>query len=175
MMTNDHREPETMEELISEIRKITKNQKAQSISDQVRVQQMLLNDPNYEVSIYDKSKGRIGSRNVHDEAIRFIADTTAAITGLDKQSARECAKSYKFTKKDANFFLNMTHDFMQTYLDTGRKLNIIQTEDSEASIFYRQIGVREKVIPSKNGSVKIPGYKKVIVRSKAPKYMNKEI
>jgi hypothetical protein len=68
----------------------------------------------------------------------------------------------------------MTHDFMQTYLDTGRKLNIIQTEDSEASIFYRQIGVREKVIPSKNGSVKIPGYKKVIVRSKAPKYMNKE-
>lgn len=70
----------------------------------------------------------------------------------------------------------MNKDFTETYLLTGRKLNIVQTEDSEASIFYRPVEAREKIVPGKNGSkpTVISGYQKVIVRSKAPKYMKKD-
>ena len=166
-------EPKNMEELISQIQQVTAKQKSQSMSDQLRVQQMLLNDPDYEVGVYDRNKGRIGSRNVHSEAVGFIADVSSTITGLDHNSAKECAEKYHFTKKDANFFLNMAHDFTQVYLQTGRKMNIVQTADSEASIFYRPVEAREKIVPGKGGSkpTVVPGYQKVVARSKAPKYM----
>jgi hypothetical protein len=173
MTAND---PKNMNELIDQIKQNTKN-KSQSISDQLRVQQMLLNDPDYEISIYDKNKGRIGSRNVHTEAVNFISDISSAITGVDKKEAFECASKYKFTKKDANFFYNMNRDFMQTYLQTGRKINIVQTENSEASIFYRPVASREKIVPGRNGngnrSTVVSAFQKVVVRSRAPKYMKK--
>ena len=171
----NNNEPKNMNELIDQIKQITAKQKSQSILDQLRIQQMLLNDPDYEVSIYDKNKGRIGARNVRTEAVNFIADVSSAITGLDKKEAQEYASNYRFTKKDATFFLNMNRDFTQTYLQTGRKLNIVQTEDSEASIFYRPVEAREKIVPGRNGSkpTVISGYQKVVVRSKAPKYMKR--
>ena len=78
MTAND---PKNMNELIDQIKQNTKN-KSQSISDQLRVQQMLLNDPDYEISIYDKNKGRIGSRNVHTEAVNFISDIISGISIL---------------------------------------------------------------------------------------------
>lgn len=175
-MSAEKNEPKNMNELIDQIKEVTKKQKSQSVSDQLRVQQMLLNDPTYEVSIYDKNKGRVGSRNVHNEAVNFIADTTSAITGISKKEALECAEGYKFTKKDASFFLNMSHDFTQVYLQTGRKMNLVQTEDSEASVFYRPVEAKEKIVPGKNGSrpTVISAYQKVVVRSKAPKYIKKE-
>ena len=176
-MTNQksNNEPKNMNELIDQIKQVTMKQKSQSISDQLRVQQMLLNDPDYEVSVYDKNKGRIGSRNVHTEAVNFVAEVTSSITGVEKKEAQDLASKYRFTKKDANFFLNMNRDFMQTYLQTGRKINIVQTEDSEASIFYRPVEAREKIVPGRNGSkpTVISGYQKVVVKSKAPKYMKK--
>lgn len=169
----EKREPQTMTELMDQIQQITLKQKSQSISDELKVQQMLLNDPKYEVGIYDRNKGRIGSRNVHNEAVNFIADVSSAITGLDRKSAQDCAEKYHFTKKDANFFRNMSHDFIQTYLQTGRKLNVVQAEDSEASIFYRPVQAREKAVPGPEGkkTTIVPGFQKVIAKSKAPKYM----
>lgn len=166
-------EPTNMHELISQIQEITAKQKSQSISDQIRVQQMLLNDKEYEVGIYDRNRGRIGSRNVHHEAVNFVADISSAITGLDRQSAQEAAEGYTFTKKDASFFVNMTHDYLQTMLQTGRKVPIVQTEDSEASILYRAVESREKKVPGKDTTVVVPGYRKVVVKSKAPKYIDK--
>lgn len=172
---NNKNEATNMEELIDQIKQVTAKQKSQSVSDQLRVQQMLLNDPNYEISIYDRNKGRIGSRNVHTEAVNYIAETSSAITGISKKEALECAENYKFTKKDAAHYLNMAHDFTQVYLQTGRKMNLVQAEDSEASVFYRPVAAREKVVPGKDGSktTTIAAYQKVVVRSKAPKYMKK--
>ena len=167
-------EPKNMNELMAQIQEVTAKQKSQSISDQIRVQQMLLNDKDYEVGIYDRNKGRVGTRNVHAEAVNFVADVSSAITGLDRKSAQELAENYHFTKKDASFFQNMQHDFVQVYMQTGRKLNIVQSEDCEASIFCRAVESREKTIPGKEGTTVVPGFQKVIARSKAPKYMGKE-
>ena len=52
----DKREPQNMKELMDSIQQVTIKQKSQSISDELKVQQMLLNDPNYEVGIYDRIK-----------------------------------------------------------------------------------------------------------------------
>ncbi len=174
-MSEVKKEATNMNDLMNEIREITKKQKAASRVDEIRVMRTMINDPNFSISVYDKNKGLIGSRCPREEAVKFAAGISSAITGLDNKSATELANNYEFSKKDASFLVENSKDFMQTYLQTGRKLPIIQGVDSEASIFYRPIEAKEKIVPNGNEkkSTLVPSYNKVICRSKCPKYVSK--
>lgn len=161
-----------MQDLMKQIQEITMKQKSQNKGDEVAVAQTLLNDPDFQVGIYDKNKGLIGTRNVHEEAVKFVANISAEITGLDKKTAEDLASQYTFTKKDANFIINTSRDFVQTYLKTGRKFNLVQSEDTEANIFLKPTPAKEKLIPTKDGTklVKTGAYQKVACKSGCPKY-----
>jgi len=162
-----------MESLMNEIREITKKQKSASRVDEVRVMRTMLNDPDYSVSIYDKNKGYVGTRCPREEAVKFAVNISTAITGIDHKSAQELANGYEFTKKDAMFLLENHKDYMHTYLSTGRKLPLIQSETSEAAIYYKELEQREKSVPDGTGNNKssiIPAYTKVVCKSKCPKY-----
>lgn len=163
----------TMESLMSEIKEITKKQKSASRVDEIRVMRTMLNDPDFSVSIYDKNKGLIGTRCPREEAVKFAANISASITGLDTKSATELASNYEFTKKDAIFLLENGKDFTQTYLSTGRKLPIVQTEDAEAALLLKHVESKEKAIPSSDGTKQtttVPAFNKVVCKSKSPKY-----
>ena len=165
-------EVQSMQDLMKQIQEITMKQKSQNKGDEVAVAQTLLNDPDFQVGIYDKNKGLIGTRNVHEEAVKFVANISAEITGLEKKTAEELASKYTFTKKDANFIINTSRDFVQTYLKTGRKFNLVQSEDAEANIFLKPTPAKEKLIPTKDGTklVKTGAYQKVACKSGCPKY-----
>lgn len=172
-MTNPNEENISMDSLMKEIQEITKKQKSASRVDEIRVMRTMINDPDYSISIYDKNKGYIGTRCPREEAVKFAANISSAITGLDSKSANELANRYEFTKKDAVFLLENHRDFTQTYLSTGRKLPIIQSESAEAGIFFKDLDEREKSVPDGTGNNKnsiIPAYTKVVCRSKCPKY-----
>jgi hypothetical protein len=162
----------TMNELMGEIKEATQKQKSASRVDEIRVMKTMLNDPDFTISIYDKNKGLIGQKCPHEDAVKFLTGTTAAITGLDTKSASELVSKYEFTKKDAIFMVENCRDFIQTYLSTGRKLPIAQTEDSEASLFYRAVPSKEKIVPGAQKTTTVPSYNKVICKSRSPKYHN---
>ena len=161
-----------MKDLMIQIQEITAKQRSQNKGDEIAVAQALLNDPEFQVGIYDKNKGLIGTRNVHEEAVKFISNITVEMTGLDRKTAEEYASNYTFTKKDANFIVNTTRDYTQTYLKTGRKFNIIQTEDAEGTIFLKAAPAKEKIVPTKEGTklIKTGAYQKVACKSSCPKY-----
>ena len=162
-----------MRELLSEIREATKKQKSVNKVDEIRVMRTMLNDPEFTVSIYDKNKGLIGSRCPREEAVKFVTNVTSSITGLDSKSTHELANDYEFTKRDAIFLLENSRDFTKTYLSTGRKLPIVQSEDAEAAIFYRPTASKDKMVPTTDGGKQltpVAGFNKVVCRSKSPKY-----
>ena len=165
--------PESMTELMDQIKEITKKQKSQNVNDEIKIQKCMLNDPDFKVGVFDKKKGLIGERCPREEAVNFISRVASEITGLDENSTKKLADNYEFSKKDAQVFLNMNRDFTTTYLKTGRKLGVIQSEDCEASLLYRPTASREKIVPGKDGTkiTTVPGYTKLISKSKAPKYM----
>lgn len=164
-----------MQELMSSIQDATKKQKSSSMSDQIKVQKMMLNDPEYILSVYERRKGKVGERNPREEAVKFVSNISSEITGLDKKTSYDLASKYSFTNKDATFFLNMNHDFNQTYLQTGRKMNVIQTSDSEGSVFLKAVASKSKIVPGKDSmkTTVVPAYEKLVSRSNAPKYINK--
>ena len=163
----------TMAELMDEIRVATQKQCSSSRVDEIRVMRTMLNDESFHVSIYDRNKGYIGQRCPREEAVKFIGNVSAAVTGLETKAAMDLADNYEFTKRDAVFLIENARDFTRTYLATGRKLPIVQAENAEASLLYKSVSSKEKVVPTADGgkhTTIFPAHNKVVCRSKSPKY-----
>jgi len=164
-----------LESVITEIKKSAKQISVNKV-DEVRVMKAMLNDKDFKISIYDKNEGYIGDKCPAEEATQFVANVIQSTTGLDSKDSKHLAEGYEFTKKDAVFLVNNAKDFMEVYMRTGRKLNIIQNGAGEASIYARDIPAGTKNIPAKPGSSEIkqistPAYTKIVSISKSPKYV----
>jgi hypothetical protein len=66
-------------------------------------------------------------------------------------------------------------DFLYTYVGTGRKINMIQSATTEASLFTKEIAPTTKRVPDKDNpgktkEVSTSGYTKLVSSSKCPKY-----
>ena len=129
-------------------------------SNEIDVMRCMLNDKDYSISVYDKN-GYVEQRSPHEEAIKFIASVINRSTGLDK--------------KDAVFLLNNSRDFISTYMNSGRKFNIMQTKDTEADIYTEKVDSKIKSIPIKDSDkkfkeIKTSSYTKLKCSSKCPRY-----
>ena len=167
-----------LESIISDIKKNTR-QIAINKVDEVRVMRSMLNDPEFSIGVYDKAQGYIGQKSPHDNAVKFVKNIVQGATGLDSKDSMHLASNYEFTNRDANFLLENMRDFLYVYTGTGRKINIIQSADTEASIFIREVKSTDKQIPDKDHpgktkTVKTSPYTKLISSSKCPRYNQNE-
>ena len=164
-----------LELIIDEIKSNTKQVSINKV-DEVRVMKSMLNDKDFKLSVYDKSRGYIGQKCPHDSAVEFIKGIIQTATGLDSKDSRHLADNYEFTKTDAVFLLDNAKDFLGIYLGTGRKINVVQTDVAESNLYARPIPESTKSIPDKDGNVKkihTNAYTKIVSVSKCPKYNNK--
>jgi hypothetical protein len=164
-----------MEKLIAEIKEATSKQTSINKADEIRVMTTMLNDPEFSVGVYDKKLGYIGQKSPHDEAVSFVADVIQRSTGLDKADSKHLAENFEFTKRDANFLLSNMRNFLSVYVNTGRKINVIQDDKTEANVFVRNIPASTKIIPDKdnpgqNKTIKTAPYVKLVSQSRCPKY-----
>jgi hypothetical protein len=171
---------ETMnvQELIKDIHDNLK-QKSASKRDEVTVMRAMLNDKEFTIGVYDKSMGYIGQKSPHNEAVKFAKDIIAGSTGLDTKDAEQLAEDYEWTKKNSNFLLSNMRDFLFVYTGTGRKINIMQSADTEACLYTKEIKSTNKCIPDKDNPGKIKQvvtspYTKLVSVTKCPKYNTNE-
>jgi hypothetical protein len=166
-------------ELEQVIHDIKSNIKQTSINkvDEVNVMKSMLNDPNFYIGVYDRNIGYIGQRCPHAEAVDFTKNIISKATGLDSKDSKILASKYEFDKKDATFLLTNMRDFLNVYTSTGRKINLIQNAETEASVYIKDIPDGTKIVPNKDpntGSREIQtcGFKKLISQAHCPKYKN---
>jgi hypothetical protein len=164
-----------MMSLLEDIKEASKKHTSINRLDEVNVMRGMINDPGFSVAVYDKKNGYIGQRCPREEAVGFVKNIIAGATGLDARDSLHLAEHYQFTKRDAVFLLDNMRDFLTTYLDTGRKINILQSETGEAAVYLKQVDKKTKIIPDKEhpGNTKkvdVPAYTKLVSQSKSPKY-----
>lgn len=167
-----------LENLVNEIKSNT-SQIAINKIDEVRVMRCMLNDPDFSIGIYERNIGYVGQRCPHNEAVNFTKNIISGATGLDGKDSRHLAENYEFTKRDASFLLDNMRDFLKVYTGTGRKINIMQTENTEACLFTRKIKAGTKTVPDKDNpgtskQITTSPYIKLISTSKSPKYLQGE-
>jgi hypothetical protein len=165
-----------LEQVIYDIKKDLKQTSINKV-DEVNVMKAMLNDKDFRIGVYDKTAGYIGQRCPHEEAVNFAKDIISGCTGLDRKDSKTLAENYTFTKRDASFLLTNMRDFLTVYTSSGRKIGLIQTENTDASIYVKEIEAGKKIVPDKehpgrSKEINTDSYVKMISVSKCPRYNN---
>lgn len=139
----------TVMELIKEINE-TRSQTSASAKDELRVMQAMLNDSDFVVDVYGKG-GVIGQYCPSDDAHNMAANIIKGATKITTKEAEHLAENYEFTKSDASTFINISKEFINTYVETGRKLPLGGREKSNIALSKKVKGERSNNFPKKVG------------------------
>lgn len=153
-------------------------QRSSSRKDEVRVMEAILNDKDYKVGEYS-TEGKVGEYCPYEDSRKMLAHVMQSAIKLNSSEAKEVAEHYNFDKNDSQTFVNLSKEFVNTYVRTGRKLPLGNREDMSVTLRYESIPETEKKLP-KNGLTKnskdtitIPAHSTIKVSGSCPKYLKK--
>ena len=140
---------ENVKTLIEEI-KTGLSQVNSSQKDEVRVMKAMLNDPDYKVGVYGKN-GLEGTYCPREDAIEMVTSVLHNAASIPNAEAAVIADKYEFTRNEATALLGITKEFMNSYLQTGRKLPLGGRETFDISISGKDVIASTKSFPEKKG------------------------
>lgn len=164
-----------VEQLINEIQQ-SHQQKSSSIKDEILVMQSMLNDTSYEVDVYSRA-GKVGTYNPAKDFRKMQNNIIASVLNISKKETEYLTNNYEVTTSDAATMVNISKEFVNTYLETGRKLPFGGREKSQYAITLKEIPETEKVyqIKTDNGYEKskkvIPEHKGLSAQSSCPVWL----
>ena len=181
-----------VKEVIAEIEKkriessTGKKYETRSQKDEIAVMKAMLNDPSYEVSVYNKT-GCIGVYNPSKELRKMIGGIITNTTGVQTNEAKRLMDNYEFSTNDAKTMISFSKEYINSYMHTGRKLPLGGREKSDISLIKRTIPSGtikspEIVGTDKNGDpiysntkeTKLEEYESIKVFSPYPQWLKKE-
>jgi hypothetical protein len=139
----------TVKSLIEEINS-TRTQASASAKDENRIMRAMLNDPTYKVDIYGKS-GVEGQYCPYEESRTMIANILKDTTRITTKEAEELSQRYEFGKQESSIMVGISKEFINTYLETGRKLPLGGRSDSNIAIAKKTKEARPNNFPVKVG------------------------
>ena len=175
---------ENVKELIKEI-KTNLSQVSSSQKDEVKVMRAMLNDKDFEVDVYEK-EGKIGTYCPAKDVREMVSNVVAATTRISNEEASMLVQDYEFKKSDAETFVNVSKEFVNTYLQTGRKLPLGGREKSNVSLVLKDVKEQSRRFPRKvgvnpdgtakydNGVVNVGSYESIKVIAPCPTWTSKK-
>lgn len=163
-------------ELVEGIRKDLK-QVSSSNKDEIAVMQAMLNSPDYEVGVYSK-EGKVGTYNPAQDFRGMCANIISSAMKAPKAEALEKINDYQVSKSDAETMVNVSKEYINTYLDTGRKFKLGGRETSDYGMSIKEVKASVKSYPKKdeNGKVtfgqkNVPAHKSIKVYGSCPSWV----
>jgi len=126
------------------------SQHSASRKDEITVMKAMMNDTDFSVDIYDKT-GKCGEYYPSKELRKVVSNVVSATTKIPMKEATELVNNYEFTKSDAAALVGISKEFVNTYLQTGRKLPLGGRKTSDVELMWKEIADRTAGIPSKSG------------------------
>lgn len=126
------------------------NQVSSSKKDEVRVMQAMLSDTSYSVDIY----GKDGVECHYNPARDFQSMCASIISNAAKvpmAEATQLMEGYEVRKSEATSMVNLSKEFVNTFLQTGRKLPLGPREYSDVSLSLKKVEATTRLFPQKVG------------------------
>lgn len=139
----------TVNALVKEIHDGLK-QKNSSQKDEVRVMQAMLNDTSFKVDVYGK-EGKEGEYCPAEDYKSMVASIISSTVKINKDEATALVQDYGVSKNEAASMVNISKQFVNTYLETGRKLPLGGRETTNFALSTRMIPEKTKPCPKKVG------------------------
>lgn len=124
-----------------------------SIKDEVNVMKAMLNDKEYEISIYNNN-GLVGTYNPSKSIRNMMSNIITESTGISKIESQMLIDNYEFNNSNAKDMINFSKEFINTYIKTGRKLPLGFREKSNISLVQKIIPEKIAYSPKKVGEDK---------------------
>ena len=165
-----------VEELLKDIR-VNLTQHSASARDEVRVMVEMLNDPNYKVNEYT-NHGIVGQYCPYEDARKIVANIVSSGAKVPTAEAKKIAAEYEFSKSEATCMIGIAKEFVNTYVQTTRKLPLGGREKMSASLSLKEVAAQKKKLPnnglaanSKGGEIVIPAHAAIKSSSPCPGYI----
>ena len=144
-----------VQELINGIKEDLNGKKRNaSQKDEIAVMQSMLQDTSYAVGIYDNS-GKIDEYCPAEDFITMGTSLIQSTTKISKDEARSLMESHEVSKSEAKSMVNISKQFVNTYLETNRKLPLGGRKETNFILSLKEVPEREKRIPNKNSDEKL--------------------
>ena len=162
-----------VEELLHDIN-VNLSQKSASQKDEVRVMQEMLNDKTYVVGEYNKS-GRIGDYCPSADARKMVTSILSNGAKVPVAEAKNIAEQYEFSRTEATSMVGISKEFVNTYVQTGRKLYLGGREKMATSLALKVVETQRKTLPNMstggNSEIIIPEHMTVRAKGGCPKWL----
>lgn len=174
---------EKVQELIKEVQD-NLSHASSSHKDEVRIMKAFLNDTSYEVGVYEKN-GQVGTIAPAKEFRSVLSNAIATTTKISKEEADALVEGYEAKKSDAESMITISKEFLNTYLQTGRKIGLGGREKSNVSLIKKEIKASTRSYPKQVGvdaagkpiyekaEAKVNPYESVKVFSPCPVWIKK--
>lgn len=139
----------TVKDLIKEINNNRTNASS-NVKDEQRVMQAMLNDKDYKVDVY-KSTGVVGTYCPYEESRRMLTNVIKDTTKIGAKEAAELAENYEFGRAESEIMVGISKEFVNTYVETGRKLPLGGREKSNIALEKKVKEARANTYPKKVG------------------------
>ena len=136
---------EKVQDLVNEI-KSTISQKTSSNKDEVKIMRAMMNDNSYRVGVYAKD-GLVGEYCPAESARELASAILHGAAGLTEKESTVLANNYTFGKTEAKAVVDMSKEFLHTYIHTGRKISLGGRAESDISIGIKEIEPSERPFP----------------------------
>ena len=134
-----------------------------------------LNDDEYESHVMKiKGDNAIKVKEYPVKKFRKILYNVLIDFGVDPDDAKAIKKEYKFKNKTIDGMYEFISDFLYFYLNSGKRLNLFDKEDSVASIIFKDVEAeknkKRKLKGAEIDPVDIEQHRVVKVKSSVPKW-----
>jgi hypothetical protein len=174
---------ETVKGLIEEI-KGTITQVTSSRKDEARVMRAMMNDTSYEVGIYGKD-GKADTFNPSKAVRAMVASAMSGAAKIPQAEAASIMEKYEFKRSEAENLVDVSKEFINTYVHCGRKLQLGGREKSDVSLSLKEVEAGSRPYPKQvgvgangekvfgRGEAFVPGYESLKVYAPCPSWVNK--
>lgn len=138
---------EKVQELLNNIKGVTCTA---SRKDEIRIMKAMMNDTSFEVTIYSK-EGIEGKYCPSEDFRNMCASIMSNAAKIPMAEAKHLMEEHEFKKSEAESMINFSKEYINTYLQTGRKLPMGGREKSNISIALKQIKGGTRSFPKKVG------------------------
>lgn len=137
-------------EMVKEIRENT-SQKSINKKQEVLVYQELLNDHTYKASVLNK-KGEVEDYICPAEEMdNMSSNIISKTTGMGLGESAKLMETYEYTKNDAQHMLNTSKEFLNVYLETGRKISLGKRVDTDITLEQKVVQASKRHFSKKVG------------------------
>ena len=172
----------TVSNIVQQIQ-TTRTQQSASAKDEVSVMRSMLNDTSNKVDV-NGSNGVVGSYCPSEEVRSMVAEQIHKTTKMPLQESTKLANEYEFGRHDAEVHVGVAKEFVNTYMETGRKLPLGARATSDVSLVRKEIPACERTYPKKVGinddgtdryekaTTPVPAHNSIRVISSCPNHLS---